>query len=118
MRSQPARGPQCEQGREVCGLGCHRLLTGLSLGTVGRCPLHAQRALAETTALPTRAWSVGLNFPDPPSRISPAGCTLDENPEVLRIFEGFVEHRGWNKTEIIHPAQAGNGNVYVFLLTF
>ena len=48
----------------------------------------------------------------------PAGHTLDENPEVLRIFKGFVERRGWNKTEIIHPAQAGNGNVYLFLLTF
>lgn len=36
----------------------------------------------------------------------------------MRIFEGFVEGGGRNKTEIIHLAQAGNENVYLFLLTF
>ncbi|CAN0516988.1 unnamed protein product [Rangifer tarandus platyrhynchus] len=77
-----------------------------------------KRAPAETTAFPTRAWSAGHNFPDPPSRVSPAGRTPDENPEALRLFEGFVERRGLDKTEITHPAQAANGNMCLFLPTF
>lgn len=98
-------------GRQAPAWGCPR---GQRAG-VSPVP---RGAPAETTAFPTRAWSVGLNFPDPPSRVSPAGRTPDENPEALRLFEGFVECRGLDKTEITHPAQAANGNVCLFLPTF
>lgn len=45
-----------------------------------------------------------LSCPDPPPPTSPAGRSLDVNPEALRIFEEFVESKGLSKTEIAsHP---------------